>query len=168
MKFTIDVSTESKDENIRENCLAAVAGVLIKDGAYFGIGYPTEEPKVEEPKEEKTENENNESAKPEREPLNYARVGDIVVYYEHYKGKLNKGIMLINRFDYGNGTLNGESAPRCIYGKSHIQGTWYGNWAPGVSTYYKATPEEEQELFDHVPNNLKNEVEKLIGKKIFN
>ena len=50
MKFTIDVSTESKDENIRENCLAAVAGVLIKDGAYFGIGYPTEE---EAPNEEK-------------------------------------------------------------------------------------------------------------------
>ena len=159
MKFTIDVSTESKDENIRENCLAAVAGVLIKDGAYFGIGYPTEE---------EAPNEENVSPEPEREPLNYARVGDIVVYYEHYKGKLNKGIMLINRFDYGNGTLNGESAPRCIYGKSHIQGTWYGNWAPGVSTYYKATPEEEQELFDHVPNNLKNEVEKLIGKKIFN
>ena len=53
MKFTIEVSTESNDENIREKCLTAVAGVLIKDGAYFGIGYPVEESKDEETEDEK-------------------------------------------------------------------------------------------------------------------
>lgn len=44
MKFTIDITTESKDTAIKDKCLSAVNEVLKKDGEYFGAGYATEEP----------------------------------------------------------------------------------------------------------------------------
>ena len=51
MKFILDISTDSKDEKIKEKCLSAVAGVLITDGAYFGVSYSVEDSKKEEQKE---------------------------------------------------------------------------------------------------------------------
>jgi hypothetical protein len=43
MNFKLDISTDSKDANIKDKCLAAVQEVLEKDGEYFGAGYATEE-----------------------------------------------------------------------------------------------------------------------------
>ena len=43
MKFTIDITTESKDANVKEKCLLAVTEVLKKDGGYFGAGFATED-----------------------------------------------------------------------------------------------------------------------------
>ena len=42
MKFDLNISTDSKDANIKNKCLAAVQEVLEKDGEYFGAGYATE------------------------------------------------------------------------------------------------------------------------------
>lgn len=44
MKFTIDISTDSKQKDIKEKCLSAVNEVLKKDGEYFSAGYAIEEP----------------------------------------------------------------------------------------------------------------------------
>lgn len=44
MKFNIEITTESKDTNIKEKCLSAVSEVLRKDGEYFGAGFAIEEP----------------------------------------------------------------------------------------------------------------------------
>jgi len=41
MNFKLDISTDSKDANIKDKCLAAVQEVLEKDGEYFGAGYAT-------------------------------------------------------------------------------------------------------------------------------
>ena len=39
MKFNLEITTDSKDANIKEKCLAAVTEVLKQDGEYFGAGY---------------------------------------------------------------------------------------------------------------------------------
>lgn len=81
-----------------------------------------------------------------REPLTNINKGDIVVFYDTWNGKLNKGTMLIKSFDYGNGQMPG-SAPRCLYGQTYIDGIYYGDWAPGGNIFYRATEEEIIDFF---------------------
>lgn len=96
-----------------------------------------------------------------REPLKSVKVGDIVAYWENWKGSKNKGLLLVKTFDYGNGDLTvnkehpyGASAPRCLWGKSAIGGTFYGNYAPGALYYYPATEEEKAELITSIPPSM--------------
>lgn len=86
----------------------------------------------------------------ERMPLDFVSVGDVITYYD--KGK--KGIMLVSSFDYGDGDLS-KSAPRCKWGITAIDGTPYGNWAPGSPTFFKATADEIKQLIETMPSYVK-------------
>lgn len=86
----------------------------------------------------------------ERMPLDFVSVGDVITYYD--KGK--KGIMLVSSFDYGDGDLS-KSAPRCKWGITAIDGTPYGNWAPGSPTFFKATVDEIKQLIETMPSYVK-------------
>ena len=110
-----------------------------------------------EPKEEELP----EGARP---ALTYLHVGDIVVFYEDYKGKRNKGIGMVKGFDYGNGEAK-TSAPRFIWGKTYIDGTWYGDWASGC-VFYEATPEEKKEFYANIPDYMIPSIEKLLNRRI--
>ena len=39
MRFTIDVSVDTKDKNIKKECLEVLANHLSKKGVYFGVGF---------------------------------------------------------------------------------------------------------------------------------
>lgn len=136
---------------------------------------PAPEPKEETPSNE-TENKYDYDAphlSPDgREPLKSVKVGDIVAYWEDWKGSKNKGLLLVKSFDYGDGDLTvneehpyGASAPRCLWGKSAIGGDFYGDYAPGALYYYPATEEEKTELIDSIPtwrqDGYKNLMEKV-------
>lgn len=124
---------------------------------------PTSEPKEETPSHETNNKHEDDYNAPHlspdgREPLKSVKVGDIVAYWENWKGSENKGLLLVKSFDYGNGDLTvnkehpyGASAPRCLWGKSAIDGTFYGGYAPGALYYYPATEEEKAELIASIP-----------------
>jgi len=132
---------------------------------------PKTETPISEPKEETPSHETNNKHEDDydvphlspdgREPLKSVKVGDIVAYWENWKGSQNKGLLLVKTFDYGNGDLTvnkehpyGASAPRCLWGKSAIGGTFYGDYAPGALYYYPATEEEKAELLASIPPSM--------------
>ena len=80
--------------------------------------------------------------------------GDAVVFYEKYNDKLNKGLFIVNSFDYGDGDMP-NSSPRALYGRTYIDGTYYSNWAPGGGYYYEPTERELEEFFAKEPMNSK-------------
>ena len=97
----------------------------------------------------------------EEKPLKIVGKGDIVAFYQEWKGEKKRGIMLVKSYDYGNGDMTvseehpyGASAPRCIWGL-HCTGTWYGDWAPSTHEFFEATEEEKQLLIDKMPNDVK-------------
>ena len=96
--------------------------------------------------------------------MNYIHIGDMVVFYEDYKGKRNKAIGMVKGFDFGEGEVK-TSAPRFIWGKTYIDGTWYGDWASGT-VFYRATPEEEREFYANVPDWMVPSIEKLLKRQI--
>lgn len=61
--------------------------------------------------------------------------------------------MLVSSFDSG-------IYPRCKWGINDITGTAYGDWSPGVETYYAATKEEKQKLLKTMPKYIKEWLEK--------
>ena len=86
--------------------------------------------------------------------LRHINKGDAVVFYEKYNDKLNKGLFIVNSFDYGDGDMP-NSAPRALYGRTYIDGTYYSNWAPGGGYYYEPTERELEEFFAKEPMNSK-------------
>ena len=97
----------------------------------------------------------------EEKPLKFVGKGDIVAFYEEWKGEKKRCVMLVRSYDYGNGDMTvsdkhpyGASAPRCIWGL-HCTGTWYGDWAPSTHEFYKATEEEKQRLIDEMPEYVR-------------
>lgn len=104
----------------------------------------------------------------EEQPLDYVGIGDIVAFYEEWKGKKVRCTMLVKSYDYGNGDVRvseehpyGASAPRCLWGY-HCTGTWYGDWASSASTFYKATEKEKQILMDNIPPDIRGKALNLI------
>lgn len=85
-----------------------------------------------------------------RIPIDFVSVGDVVTYYRNGK----KGIMLVSSFDYGDGDLS-KSAPRCKWGITAIDGTAYGDWAPGCSSFFRATADEIKQLIETMPSYVK-------------
>lgn len=85
-----------------------------------------------------------------RIPIDFVSVGDVVTYYRNGK----KGIMLVSSFDYGDGDLS-KSTPRCKWGITAIDGTAYGDWAPGCHSFFKATADEIKQLIETMPSYAK-------------
>lgn len=97
----------------------------------------------------------------EEKPLKFVGKGDIVAFYEEWKGEKRRCLMLVKSYDYGNGDMTvsaehpyGASAPRCIWGLC-CTGTWYGDWAPGTHEFFKATEEEKQLLINKMPGDVR-------------
>ena len=86
--------------------------------------------------------------------LRHINKGDAVVFYEKYNDKLNKGLFIVTSFDYGEGDIPG-SAPRALYGRTYIDGTYYSNWAPGSGYFYEPSERELEEFFAKEPMNSK-------------
>lgn len=86
--------------------------------------------------------------------LTHIEKGDAVVLYDKWKGKLNKGLFIVSSFDYGNGDMPG-SAPRALYGRTYIDGTYYNSWAPGTGKFYAPTERELEEFFACEPMSAK-------------
>ena len=84
--------------------------------------------------------------------LRHINKGDAVVFYEKYNDKLNKGLFIVTSFDYGEGDIPG-SAPRALYGRTYIDGTYYSNWAPGSGYFYEPSERELEEFFAKEPMN---------------
>jgi hypothetical protein len=81
-----------------------------------------------------------------RTPLKRIEKGDAVVFYDRWKDKLNKGLYIVKSFDYGDGDMPG-SAPRALYGRTYIDGTYYSSWVPGCSKFYSPTERELEDFF---------------------
>lgn len=91
-----------------------------------------------------------------RTPLTDIKVGDAVVFYEFWRDQYNKGLFIVESFDYGDGTMPG-SAPRALYGRSAIvdpgetTATYYSDWTPGTGRYYEPTEDELEKFFAEEP-----------------
>lgn len=101
------------------------------------------------------------SGEEEEKLLKFVGKGDIVAFYEEWKGEKRRCLMLVKSYDYGNGDMTvsaehpyGASAPRCIWGLC-CTGTWYGDWVPNTHEFFKATEEEKQLLIDKMPDDVR-------------
>lgn len=97
----------------------------------------------------------------EEKSLKFVGKGDIVAFYEEWKGEKRRGLMLVKSYDYGNGDMTvsdkhpyGASGPRCIWGFC-CTGTWYRDWVPSTHEFFKATEEEKQLLLDKMPDDVR-------------
>ena len=94
----------------------------------------------------------------ERMPLTDIKVGDAVVFYEFWRNQYNKGLFIVESFDYGDGIMPG-SAPRALYGRSAIVApgentvTYYSDWTPGTGRYYSPTEAELEKFFAEEPTD---------------
>ena len=91
-----------------------------------------------------------------RQPIDWKdiRVGDVITYYDGGK----KGILLVSSFD-------GGIYPRCKWGITTVDGSAYGDWAPGAETYYAATEGERRKLYGTMPEYVKDWFENLQRQK---
>ena len=113
--------------------------------------------------EETADEEGNLSTSLATPELNFIGIGDIVAFYQTWRGKERRCLALIGSYDYGHGKIPG-SAPRALFGRN-LGNTWMCDWAPCSYKYYDATPEEKKLLLSKVPAYVKERVEEVTKGK---